>query len=135
MDIRPILKENLVFHYQKTFNSLENILNHLGELSFYLSMNSSSISLSSSKVGRIDINRQLEYNAWILNQEIFDDFGAALSCFHIGYFKQCQSLLRGAIELTIQLWKSKLVEVPGNNIIDPWIDGMTISLSVTHLFR
>jgi hypothetical protein len=66
----------------------------------------------------------LGFNALVLTQEIFDDFGASLTCFSVGYFKQTQALLRNSVESVFQLWKNKYESKYGNISDDPWIQGI-----------
>lgn len=125
MEIRPKIKEQLLHDCKDTFLDLEKSLINLGELDRYLLMNSSQSLLSASSNGHtIQVNQNIEYNSQLLTQEIFDDFGAALNCFLVGYFKQAQSLLRNAVELTVQIWKNKYDAETGNLNSSAWVKGI-----------
>ncbi len=126
MEIRQEIKSKLFHFYKDTFQDLEISLNNLGELDFYLWMNSSQSMITEKSVDSVVINPHdnLEYNTLLLTQEIFEDFGGALNCFIVGYFKQAQALLRNSVELTIQIWKNKLVINEEDIKNNSWLRGV-----------
>ena len=126
MKIREEIKSKLFYFYPDFFSDLERSLNNLGELDFYLWMNSTQSIINESlhdDKKSAKSSQNLEFNGLLLTQEIFDDFGAALTCFTVGYFKQTQSLLRNSVELTFQLWKNKSESEFGIKPSNPWIEG------------
>lgn len=129
MEIRNELKQKLLYFYPNTFKLFENIINDLGEMDWYIQMNSCAlqdldqtnfIQGNGLRMKTINMNLDLNLDVQILIQELFDDLGAGLHCFVVGYFKQSQSLLRNSIESAIQLWKLKAESKSGDKIFDNW---------------